>query len=169
MIRPVRPEEYERAGRLVVTAYEALPGQHLREEYARELADVAQRDIDGEVYVALDGEDEGDDAGDLIGCVTFVPDDTSPLAELLEDGESGIRMLAVAPSAQGSGVGRALLDRCVSRGRELDRAGIILHTTPWMPAAHHLYETAGFERIPERDWSPVPQVPLLAYRLRFNE
>jgi hypothetical protein len=34
-----------------------------------------------------------------------------------------------------------------------------------MRSAHHLYERLGFERVPERDWVPVPDVPLLAFRL----
>jgi hypothetical protein len=34
-----------------------------------------------------------------------------------------------------------------------------------MEAAHHLYESAGFVRLPERDWLPVPEVPLMAFRL----
>jgi hypothetical protein len=34
-----------------------------------------------------------------------------------------------------------------------------------MTTAHRLYEQAGFVRVPERDWRPVPTVPLLAFRL----
>ena len=113
--------------------------------------------MEADVLVALDGE--------LVGCVTFVPDGSSPWAELLEEGEAGIRMLAVLPAAQGRGAGRALLDACVLAAGRLGRSALLLHTTPWMSAAHRLYERAGFERFPERDWLPVPEVPLLAYRL----
>lgn len=157
-VRPVAAGEYEDAGRLVVAAYQALPGGHLSGDYARELADVQRRAEEAEVLVALDGED-------LVGCVTFVPDASSPWAELLQPGESGIRMLAVEPRAQGRGTGRTLLNACISRARDLRRSAVILHTTPWMSAAQHLYESAGFERLPERDWTPVPEVPLLAYHL----
>jgi ribosomal protein S18 acetylase RimI-like enzyme len=156
-IRQVRAEEYQNAGRLVVAAYRALPGSHLSDEYAALLADVARRATEAEVLVAIDGE--------LVGCVTFVPDGSSPWAELLEESEAGIRMLAVLPIAQGRGIGRALLDACVSRARQLERGALSLHTTPWMQVAQHLYETASFERFPERDWSPVPEITLLAYRL----
>jgi len=140
-----------------VAAYRALPSSHLSDEYAALLADVARRAAEAEVLVAIDGE--------LVGCVTFVPDGSSPWAELLEESEAGIRMLAVLPIAQGRGIGRALLDACVSRARQLERGALLLHTTPWMSVAQHLYETASFERFPERDWSPVPEVTLLAYRL----
>lgn len=157
-VRQIRPGEYDVAGMLVIAAYEALPGGHLSGDYAAELSDVERRSREAEVLVALDGEN-------LVGCVTFVPDASSPWAELLEPGESGIRMLAVDPRTQGRGYGRALLDTCIERARALGRTAIILHTTPWMAAAHRLYETSGFGRFPERDWTPVPEVPLLAYRL----
>lgn len=74
-------------------------------------------------------------------------------------------MLAVVPNAQRRGIGRALLDACVQRAVELDRVAVLLHTTPSMTTARHLYARAGFERLPELDWLPVLEVPLLAYRL----
>ena len=95
-IRQVRTEEYQSAGRLVVAAYRALPSAHLSDDYAAELADVVRRAAEAEVLVAVEDE--------VVGCVTFVPDGSSPWAELLEEGEAGIRMLAVLPSAQGRGV-----------------------------------------------------------------
>ena len=71
-IRQVRAEEHQNAGRLVVAAYRALSGSHLSDEYAALLADVARRAAEAEVLVAIDGE--------LVGCVTFVPDGSSPWA-----------------------------------------------------------------------------------------
>jgi ribosomal protein S18 acetylase RimI-like enzyme len=160
-IRPVRPDEYEAAGRLVVAAYRSLPGGHSSDEYDLELAAVGRRAAEADVLVAVED-------GSLVGCVTYVPDPSSPWAELLDEGEAGIRMLAVLPSAQGHGVGRALVETCVARARAAGRSGLMLHTTPWMAAAHHLYESAGFERARQRDWVPVPEVPLLAYRLALS-
>jgi hypothetical protein len=37
-----------------------------------------------------------------------------------------------------------------------------------MTPAHRLYERLGFTRAPEDDWSPVPGVQLLAYRVAFD-
>ena len=155
-VREVRPAEYQEAGAIVVAAYRALPGAHVSDGYAAQLADVARRAAQAEVLVATEDR--------LLGSVTFVPDATSPWAEMLEPNESAIRMLGVDPSAQGHGVGRALLEACVDRARGLDREALFLHSTPWMEAAHHLYELAGFVRVPDRDWLPVPDVPLLAFR-----
>lgn len=159
-IRAVKPDEYEAAGLLVVAAYQALPGNHMSGGYAQELADVAARAVEAEVLVAVDER--------LLGCVTFVPDAFSPWAEMLEADEAAIRMLAVDPTLQGRGVGQALVDACVERARPLGRGGVFLHSTPWMTAAHRLYLRSGFRRVPERDWTPVPEVPLWAFRLDLS-
>ena len=156
-VRPVNPDEYGVAGSLIVSAYEALPGGHLDGGYAELLRDVARRALEAEVLVAT--------GPGVIGCVTFVPDATSPWAEGLRPGESGIRMLAVHPVAQGRGAGKALVAACVDRARRLGRNGVFLSSTPWMQVAHRLYEKAGFVRVPERDWVPVPGVTLLAFHL----
>lgn len=147
---------------MVLAAYRSLPGAHSDEEYDLELADIARRAEEAEVLVAVEG-------GSVIGCVTFVPDAASPWAELLEQGEAGVRMLAVAPARQGGGIGTALLASCVARASGLGRRALVLHSTPWMTTAHHLYESAGFVRLPARDWRPVPDVPLLCFRLDLAE
>lgn len=167
-VRPVRPDEQEEAAQVVLASYRALPGGHLAGGYSAELADVASRSREAEVIVAVRRSDElGRD--EIVGCVTLVPDASSPWAELLDAGEAGIRMLAVRPDFQGRGIGRLLVDWCVARARALGRGALVLHTTPWMTAAHHLYEEAGFVRYPSRDWSPLPEVPLLAYRLGLDD
>jgi hypothetical protein len=68
-VRPVKPGEYELAGRIVLSAYESLPGSHMSGGYAEVLADVARRAGEAEVLVAVGSE--------LLGCVTFVPDGSS--------------------------------------------------------------------------------------------
>lgn len=161
-IRPVQSGEYRRAGEVVVAAYSALPGAPNSGGYAAELADIDRRVKEAEVFVAVDEEE------DVIGCVTLVPDATSPWAELLADDEAGIRMLAVDPQCQSRGVGQLLLDACIDRAERLGRAALFLHSTPWMDAAHRLYQRNHFIRVPERDWLPDPDVPLLAFRLAFG-
>jgi GNAT superfamily N-acetyltransferase len=166
-VRPVRADEHGQAGDVVVAAYRALPGAHLSGGYATLLADVARRSTEAEVLVAV-GTVVERGREEIVGCVTYVPDHASPWSELLEAGEAGIRMLAVRPDAQGRGTGRALVDACVVRARSSGRGALMLHTTPWMKAAHRLYEDVGFVRFPERDWTPEPDVPLLAYRLELG-
>lgn len=83
-------------------------------------------------------------------------------------GEAEIRALAVVPEVRGSGLGRALLTSVIDRAAAAGVRRLVLLTQPDMQAAHHLYETAGFTRLPERDWSPEPGVTLLAYALDLD-
>jgi GNAT superfamily N-acetyltransferase len=160
-VREIEPGEYQPAGQVVLDAYRALPGEHMSGGYQAELADVARRAVEAEVLVAVD-------EGQLLGCVTYVPDLASPWAELLREGEAAVRMLATDPAVQGRGVGTCLLDACIQRAATKGREGLLLHSTPWMASAHRLYQRAGFQRVPDRDWFPEPDVPLLAFRLALT-
>jgi ribosomal protein S18 acetylase RimI-like enzyme len=79
--------------------------------------------------------------------------------------EAEIRALAVAPAGQGQGTGRALLHAAIERAERAGVTNLVLLTQPDMRAAQHLYQEAGFRRLPDRDWSPRPGVTLLAYGL----
>jgi GNAT superfamily N-acetyltransferase len=158
VIREVGPSEYKVVGDLTVAAYEAIPGDHMSGGYEQELRAVDRRAVEAVVLVAeVDGV--------VVGAVTYVPDPSSPWAEELGADEAGIRMLAVDPTRQAGGVGSALVEACIERARSEDKRAVFLHTTPWMATAHRLYQRRGFVRVPDRDWLPVPEVPLMAYRL----
>jgi GNAT superfamily N-acetyltransferase len=121
--------------------------------YVATLRDVKRRAEVARVLVAVED-------GRLLGTVTFVPDG-GPLGEIARPDETEFRMLAVDPAAQGRGVGIALTQRIVDESR--GRAGIVCSTKPVMRTAHRIYEKVGFQRAPERDWSPKPGLDLLAF------
>jgi ribosomal protein S18 acetylase RimI-like enzyme len=79
--------------------------------------------------------------------------------------EAEIRALAVDHGAQGQGVGWALLQATLERSAELGIRHLILATQSDMVTAHRLYERAGFERLPARDWAPESGNKLLVYGL----
>jgi ribosomal protein S18 acetylase RimI-like enzyme len=159
-VRAARPEDHAAISRISVAAYEA-DGQLKGEiPYAATLADVTSRAAAGEIYVAVD-------AGEVVlGAVTFVLPG-SPYAELSGPGEAEFRMLAVDPVAQGRGVGEALARACVRRAGELGCTAVVICTRDFAAPAHRLYTRLGFVREPERDWSPMPGVRLLALRLKL--
>ncbi len=154
-IRRVRSEEHEQVGAQVVAAYAPFLGNE--DPYLPRLADVGARDRDAEVWVAVD------DADAPLGCVTVCPTG-SPWREVARDGEGEFRMLAVDPAAQRRGVGRALAHAVVERFRAEEATSVVLCSLPEMTGAHRLYGRLGFERLPERDWSPYPGVELLSFR-----
>jgi ribosomal protein S18 acetylase RimI-like enzyme len=154
-VRDLAADEVGAASAVVVAAYRDLLGDELDEGYAAVVADVADRMERAEVLVAV-----ADDR--VVGCITYVPG-PGPYAEFTDDDAAGIRMLAVAPEAQGRGVGVALVRACVQRARASGRARIVLHSTEPMVGAQRLYEREGFVRAPERDWQPQPGPHLIGY------
>ena len=152
-IRPATPSEFAAVGELCVSAYAGLlPHDHF---YLDVLRDAAGRAADAELLVAVDDDE-------LLGTVTFVPSG-GPLAEISRADESEFRMLAVSPAAQGRGIGTALLRQVLDASRAAGRRAVVCSSQPAMRAAHTVYTRLGFERLPERDWSPVPGVDLLAF------
>ncbi|KQS57991.1 GCN5 family acetyltransferase [Geodermatophilus sp. Leaf369] len=154
-ISPADPADFPAIGELTVSAY--VSQGWATPDYARELADVAGRASRSELLVArLDAR--------LVGSVALVLD--GAFGEITESSdEAAFRMLVVDPSARGQGVGEALVHACLDRSRAAGRTAVVLSTDPRMHAAHRLYERIGFTRLPARDWSPVPGVDLLVYRL----
>ena len=158
VVRPAVASDFDAIARLTVDAYRS-DGQLAQETgYERVLADVPSRAAAGEVLVAADP------AGSVVGAVLFVLPG-SRYAELSGPGEAEFRMLAVDPAAQSRGVGEALVRACVERARELGATSVVIATRDFSHRAQRLYARTGFVRLPGRDWSPVPDVNLLAWRL----
>ena len=156
-IRPLTADDdLEAFGRLVVESYEALPGQPAHPGYRDELRDVATRVEQAVVLGALEGSTP-------LGCVTYVEDEHSPHAEGLRPGESTFRMLAVDPTAQGHGVGEALVRACLGRATAAGRSAVFIYTGSWMLAAQRLYRRLGFVAVPDRDWEIPAYATLLGY------
>ncbi|NHA70194.1 GNAT family N-acetyltransferase [Phycicoccus flavus] len=157
-VREARTDELDEVGALTLAAYAADGRIDAAHSYAARLLDAGARARDAVLLVAQDAD------GGLVGTVTYVPPGT-PFAELGVDGEAEVRMLAVDPASRGGGVGRLLSEECVRRARAAGCTAVALSSGSWMAAAHRLYERMGFVRTPERDWSPSPDVDLLAFRL----
>ena len=160
-VRPVLPAEQAALGELTVAAYRSVPGDSSTSSaYEGTLRDVAARVRAAVVLVAVGAD------GTLLGGVTYVPG-PGPLAEFPDEGDAGIRMLAVSPAAQRGGVGRRLVEACIERARADRRGRIVLHTAPSMTAAQALYGALGFVRAPDLD-GLVPAASLMAYTLDLD-
>ncbi|MFC3495539.1 GNAT family N-acetyltransferase [Glycomyces rhizosphaerae] len=168
-IRPVLPGEHEALGDVSIRSY--LEGGlllgGLDDPYAPNLRDVSLRAASATVLVAVEREGAvGESSGPaLLGGVTLAFHG-SPMAQLAGPGEAEIRMLAVDPAAQGRGVGSALAKACVAGARaDAGTKRVVLCSQQAMTTAHRVYTRLGFERAPDLDWYPLPDVLLWGFRL----
>lgn len=157
-VRAARPGEYAAIGELTVAAYAAAG--HLAGDVGYEaiLRDVTGRAETADVLVAVDAGDA------VLGSVT-VTEAGTPQSEVARRGELEFRMLAVSAEAQGRGVGEALTRAVIDMARERGRGRVVLSSRDRMTTAHRLYRRLGFGRVPELDWAPHPDVPLLAFAM----
>ena len=105
-VRELQPDDDAvEAGALVQGAYFRLPGYPRDDEYDLRLGDVASRAQDALVVVAVDD-------GQLVGCLTYLADMSGPHGEFDDADAASFRYFGVHPSAQGSGVGVAMVQCC---------------------------------------------------------
>lgn len=168
-IRLAQGSEVERARDILRAAYaqykSEIPPENW-ELYSADILDLEARAAASELLVAeLDGE--------IISCVSYYPPGAevaypSPTFSETWPGDwAAFRLLAVDPSAQGKGIGRAMTEACIERARAAEALALGLHTTEPMSRARAMYERMGFERIARYDFQPSPEVLVEAYHLRF--
>jgi len=111
----------------------------------------------GEIFV-VDGE------RGVAGAVALFPPDT-PGTVVAGPGEAELGRLAVASWARRQGIGRALLRHCEQHGRSAGWQAIALWSRPAQIEAHRLYESLGYQRLPQRDSVDEAGHGRLAFRL----
>lgn len=151
-------EEIRRAGVIAAEAYLAAGLLDNADGYEERLRDAADRAANAELLVAVDAD------GTVLGSVTVALPGTK-YAQITREGELEFRMLTTAVAAQGRGVGQALTQAVLDRAREQGCRRVVLCTTPDNVKSQRLYARLGFQRLPERDWEPMPGLRLLAFGL----
>jgi ribosomal protein S18 acetylase RimI-like enzyme len=136
-IREATADEYDVAGSITAAAYRGF----VRDDaYLERIADVGGRATRTVILVAVEG-------AEILGSLTLELDRrVNPDDEPLEAHRTHIRMLGVAPNAQGRGVGTALMAEAERRAGRAGKTEMTLHTTEQMGAARAMYDALGYER-----------------------
>ena len=167
LIRKARSEEHATLGRILVSAFAALPGMPSVDEqpdYYAAMSDVARRAAEPSrtIFVAAGP------AGELLGSIDFIADMQHYGADGVETiaDAAGLRFLAVNAVHRGKGAGKALTRFCIAHARALGKARLVLHSTRLMTSAWTLYEGLGFVRFPEIDLKQG-DFEVLGFQLRW--
>jgi len=83
----------------------------------------------------------------IVGMAYIVPHDNP--WDIFKAEWSYIRMVGVNPEYQGQGIAKALTKMCIDFAKQTNEKTITLHTSEFMPAARHIYETLGFKVLQE--------------------
>ncbi len=87
------------------------------------------------------------DNNQIIGAAYIIPSGNP--TELFKSEWSYIRMVAVNPKYQGQGISKNLTKMCIEFAKQNNEKTIALHTSEFMDAARHIYESIGFKVLQE--------------------
>jgi GNAT superfamily N-acetyltransferase len=157
-IRLAREDELDVVGALFgpgLVPYRGRGADWILDSYLVDLLDVRGRFEVAETYVAVQ-------RGRIVGSIAFYPDVALEGWSNLPPGWSGFRALVVDPAVRGAGVGRALVEHCIARAKELGAPALGIHTVSLLTDAVRLYARVGFVRCPEFDLRAADVFPSAA-------
>lgn len=83
------------------------------------------------------------DNNKIIGVAYLIPSGNP--TDLFKPEWSYIRMVGVNPTYRGQGIAKTLTQMCIDFARQNKEQTIALHTSEFMDAARHIYESLGFK------------------------
>ncbi len=139
-VRDYRPADAAPVNALALLAFEQFKDAYDDwPTFQARIATMSELAAGGEIIVA-------EHAGQIVGAVAYVGPG-APKAAFFQPEWPIMRMLVVAPSARGHGIGRALADECIGRARRDGAAVFALHTSELMHVALPMYQRMGFNRV----------------------
>lgn len=153
-IRNALPSEFQQIGQLMVEVYSGLDGfpkQVDQPAYYDTLANIGDftKKPNTELLVAVSPSQK------ILGGVLYFREmqhyGSGGMAPQMKNA-SGFRLLAVASSARGLGVGKALSMACIDKAKEHGNTQVLIHSTAYMKPARKMYRKLGFVRYPKLDF-----------------
>jgi putative acetyltransferase len=140
-VRPIRPHDDGAVAeiiRTVMTSFGASgPGFAIHDPEVSAMS--AAYDAPGHAYFVLETSAAPAEPARVVGGGGVAP------LRGTDDATCELRKMYFLPEARGRGAGRALLERCLERARELGYRRCYLETLTGMDAAQALYAKLGFE------------------------
>ena len=87
------------------------------------------------------------DNNKIIGVAYVIPSGNP--TDLFKSDWSYIRMVGVNPKYRGQGIAKRLTQMCIDFAKQSNEKTIALHTSEFMDAARHIYESKGFKVLKE--------------------
>jgi len=149
-LRELIREYYEFADELARDYFEELTGIAIDEAVESDIDRLASADVDGPLFVALDGSDADDPEADrrVVGSVQL---------KRLDATTAEVKRLYVAPAYRGEGLGRELMETLVAGAERDGFRTLRLGVGPYLETAQSLYEDLGFEYTTRYDRSNAPE------------
>ena len=144
---PTTPDHYDPVKGILLRAYELVAPDLYSDGYDLKLTDLEGRAATTSIFTALVN-------GHVAGSVTLVQDPESDLHLFGDASAAYLRFLAVDPSAHRVGIGRQLVEHCLTHAADLKHRAVGLHTSPAMTSAVALYTSMGFARSHANDGVP---------------
>ena len=85
----------------------------------------------------------------IVGMAHIIPNGNP--SDIFKTEWSYIRMVGVNPKYQGQGIAKSLTQMCIDKAKQTKEKTIALHTSEFMCAARHIYESLGFKILQEID------------------
>lgn len=100
----------------------------------------------------------------IIGVAYLIPSGNP--TDLFKSDWSYIRKVAVNPKNRGQGIAKSLTQMCIDFAKQNNEKTIALHTSEFMDAARHIYESIGFKVL--KEISPIFGKKYWLYTLDLN-
>lgn len=157
IIREYLPSDTMQVNALALRAFEQFKdAYHNWPAFQAKIGNMSVLADAGEIIVA-------EVEGQIVGAVAYVGPG-APKAEFFRPEWPIMRMLVVAPSSRGCGIGRALAQECLRRAKRDGASVFALHTSELMQVALPMYQRMGFNRV-----SSAPAIHGVEYGVYVKE